>query len=121
MIMQGAHYPKMEQNPLQSSDLNYGVPAVFNELMDEALDSTNTSELDKLIKDLIEANRPLTETKTPEKPRNASSPEFSTPRYTEAVRQRMTRIALVPVKRTVQFSDDCDIDLRLKGTKSEVF
>lgn len=93
--------------------------------MDEALDSTNTSELDKLIKDLIEANRPPTETKTPEKlkcePQNSPQVEFSTPRYTEAVRQRMTRIALVPVKKTVHFSDDCEIDLRAKEAKCEVF
>lgn len=47
----------MEQNPLHSSDLNYGVPHLFNEMMDEIFDNTQSSggDLDQLIEDLLEA------------------------------------------------------------------
>jgi hypothetical protein len=31
----------MEQNPLHSRDLNYGVPNLFNEILDELLDDTH--------------------------------------------------------------------------------
>ena len=32
----------MEQNPLHSQDLNYGVPPIFNAILDELLDETIT-------------------------------------------------------------------------------
>jgi hypothetical protein len=46
----------MEQNPIHSSDLNYGVPQLFNEMMDEILDNThsNANDYDLLIKDLLD-------------------------------------------------------------------
>ena len=40
LIEQGNEYPKMEQNPLHSQDLNYGVPPIFNALLDQLLDET---------------------------------------------------------------------------------
>ena len=42
LIEQGEEYPKMEQNPLHSQDLNYGVPPIFNAILDELLDETIT-------------------------------------------------------------------------------
>jgi len=31
----------MEQNPLHSKDLNYGVPQLFNNILDDMLDDTH--------------------------------------------------------------------------------
>lgn len=31
----------MEQNPLHSKDLNYGVPQLFNDILDDMLDDTH--------------------------------------------------------------------------------
>ena len=40
-IFQGYRFKKMEQNPLHSKDLNYGLPSLFNEILDEFLDDTH--------------------------------------------------------------------------------
>ena len=40
-IFQGHKFPKMEQNPLHSQDLNHGVPPFFNDILDELLDDTH--------------------------------------------------------------------------------
>lgn len=40
-IFQGHKFQKMEQNPLHSRDLNYGVPQLFNDILDDMLDDTH--------------------------------------------------------------------------------
>ncbi|CDW79653.1 UNKNOWN [Stylonychia lemnae] len=40
-IFQGYKFKKMEQNPIHSKDLNYGVSNMFTEILDELLDDTH--------------------------------------------------------------------------------
>lgn len=40
-LFQGYKFKKMEQNPLHAKDLNYGVPNLFNQILDELLDDTH--------------------------------------------------------------------------------
>ena len=37
-ILQGSAFGKMQQNPMHSTDLQYGVPWEFNAILDELLD-----------------------------------------------------------------------------------
>lgn len=106
----------MEQNPLHSSDLNYGVPHLFNEMMDEILDNTHSTDLDELIKDLLETT---TKTTLPLESTGASNGrdirrQFGTscgeepsemddspnkqaaPRYTEALHRTVSGIGAAP-------------------------
>eukprot|EP00347_Sterkiella_histriomuscorum_P000676 403374927 len=40
-LFQGYKFKKMEQNPLHSKDLNYGIPNRYNQILDELLDDTH--------------------------------------------------------------------------------
>ena len=39
-FFKGLTYDEMEKNPLDSKDLNYGVPPYFNQILDNLLDAT---------------------------------------------------------------------------------
>lgn len=130
----------MEQNPLHSSDLNYGVPHLFNEMMDEIVDNTHGTDFDEMmIKDLLETNsKGLAESTGGNSSNNTSkfkskkmktnrkgtevdgepSPVQDAPRYTEAFYRTVSKITLTPSikKKTVRFADTTDLaDLHSDG------
>jgi hypothetical protein len=44
----------MEQNPLHSTDLGYGVPSLFTEILDDLLDTPNSKlDFDAIVQDLL--------------------------------------------------------------------
>ena len=46
----------MDQNPIHSSDLNYGVPQLFMDMLDEILEGTQSQDFDDLFRVLMETN-----------------------------------------------------------------
>ena len=122
----------MEENPLLSSELSFGVPAEFNEILDDILDDSRqiSTDLDslELLKDYLEQNsRQLNEAglnaeKKIKKAKLASIDEDlfdqspnkeivkETPsRFTEAFRRTLSKLGLAPetkVKKKVRFADD---------------
>ncbi len=80
VMIEGKQFQKMEQNPLHSSDLSYGVPQLFNEMLDERLDGQSQG-FEQLIKELMETKLMADSGSY----RNTSEVGRETVRYTEAI------------------------------------
>jgi len=83
----------MELNPLHSSDLNYGQPALFNEILDDLLDNTHKTDIDKIIADLLASQASTGDTTPQNQQRGTTCVQRDTDvgqrRYTEAVHLKL--------------------------------
>lgn len=43
-ILEGKQFTKMVQNPLHSSDISYGVPTLFNDMLDQIIEEEERAE-----------------------------------------------------------------------------